>query len=799
MPGEYTQPYKHATKLFVADTYRLAPKQAYLYYVVFEVDPSQTELGSGLLNSTLEFANRYNQLETGMLVKDIELPKFNISTKTLNAYNRKNIIQTNITYDPISVTFHDDAANVITKFWNDYYTYYYRDSDYTSASYGVQDKYSRRRLSGWGYSPRDGATTTFLKSIRIFSLHNKNFTEYYLVNPVINSWRHGRHETGSNTGILENVMTISYETVKYYTGFTNPVNVDGFSLLHYDNQKSPIAGDFLGDIDTTGAINLISGAPKDLRKPDGSQGAGGPLSSILTAYRTYQNLKNVDLRSVAGASLAVVGTSVINDVINGRVAFPTDTTNSSRVFTNRVSGLSTTYADGGSSSRITNAAGTAVGVVIGGAINSNATNLDTLGTSLARGIANSLSGTTPASGNLTKVYDVVESGNGVFINPGSMQPQTGSYTAYVTDNNGKTISEFTVSGSSTGGYDSTNASLNLRYSQITTNDQGQDVIRATYNDGTQVTFDATSGNTINIVQGSEIYKQLGYNADVNSAPSDTRSLIAAGQTVATTATQVITNTATGVVSTVGGIVTGRVVDLGTAAGTLLGSRLGGSAGAAVGGIIGRSLATQIATRSGNQIGAAISGGLKPVIDKITGSITQGIEGIAGGIKNVVGSWTGTGGFNPAAPYDNLVSTVYGSDGSVTEIFKNGDRLVTAGDSVELIKGSDTLGTSGFWNRITGTNIDSSASAMGAGYGSIWTDGSGNPILSGDNQYIFSGGDASYLGSVNYGFDQADYLGSTSGLPWDTTESTDAYSSLVSFDYGSSADFDVDVNFGDWSW
>jgi hypothetical protein len=55
--------------------------------------------------------------ETGMLVKRVELPKFNIGTKTLNAYNRKNTIQTNIQYDPVNLTFHDDAADVITNFW----------------------------------------------------------------------------------------------------------------------------------------------------------------------------------------------------------------------------------------------------------------------------------------------------------------------------------------------------------------------------------------------------------------------------------------------------------------------------------------------------------------------------------------------------------------------------------------------------------------------------------------------------------------------------------------------------------
>lgn len=808
-PGEYTQPYKHATKLFVADTFRLAPKQSFLYYVVFEVDPSQTELGSGLLNGALEFANRYERLENGLLVKDIDLPKFSIGTKTLNAYNRKNIIQTNISYDPISVTFHDDSANVITNFWNDYYTYYFRDSDYTTASYGVQDKYNRRRLSGWGYSPRNGATNTLLKSIRIFSLHNKKFTEYYLVNPIINSWRHGRHEAASNTGIMENIMNVSYEAVKYFTGFVNPVNVDGFSLLHYDNKTSPIAGDFLGDIDAVGALKLIDGAPKDLRKPDGTQGAGGPLSSLLTVFRTYQNLKNVNIRTAAAATLAGVGTSVLNDVLNGRVSFPTDSTNTSRVGINSAVATKYPYANGGFSDDVTDAAGVAISAVTGAAINTGVNTLTQLASNTSRGIRTSLNGAAVPSGAWSRVYDVVGTSGGVAINPSSMQPSTGTYTAYITDDVGNTISEVTVAGTLTGSYNPNNQSENLVRSQLTKDENGNNVIVASYQDGTQVVFDEATNDTLYILPGTNTDQIIGLPEISDAATTSTRQNIINGTSINPNSPQFVTDAVTGVSRAVGGIVTGTIVDLGGAAGAVLGSRLGGTGGAVVGGLIGRSLASSLATTTGNQIGRAISGGITPIIDRITGDIRQGIDNFTGSIKNVVGSWTGTGGFNPAAPYDNLVSTVYGSDGSVTEIFKNGDRLVTAGGSVELIKGSDTLGTGSFWNNPFGKNIDTSGASVGAGYGTIWTDGSGNPILSGDNQYIFSGGDVSYLGSVNYGLDQADYLGGFDGTPGGIYgSSVEEYGALIDSEaFGAytsgldsfGSDFDVDFNFGDWSW
>jgi hypothetical protein len=746
-PGEYTQPYKHATRLFVADTFRLAPKQTFLYYVVFEIDPSQTDLGGGILNSALEFANRYESLENGLLVKDIELPKFSMGTKTLNAYNRKNIIQTNISYDPISVTFHDDAANVITRFWNDYYTYYFRDSDYTTSSYGVPEKYDRRRLSGWGYSPRNNGLNSFLKSIRIFSLHNKNFTEYYLVNPIINGWRHGRHESGSNTGLMENVMTVSYETVKYFTGFINPVNVDGFSLLHYDNDRSPIAGNFLGDISVTGALNAIDGAPKDLRKPDNSQGAGGPLSSLLTVFRTYQNLKNADIKQAAATSIAAAGASVLNGVINGGISFPTDSTNSSRVLNNSTTSPISGYASVGKSNAVTFGS-IAAGVALGAAINSSNQPLTQLRSTYSRGINNSLAGGAPVTGQFTRVYDVVsQSDSGISVDPSSMQPVTGTSTAFVYNSAGEVISQYQVAGTTDRSFNPDDASLNLSFTQRTTDASGRDVIVATYQDGTRVSFDEQTGDTLSVSRGSNNETILGgILSGINTNPPDTRSLVAAGERVISTGVQTITDAATGIITAVGGITSGRTIDtLAGTGGALIGGLIGGPLGGIVGGLIGRSIANEASSANGNKIGRAVSGGITPVVDRVTGDVRQGINNLTGAIQNVVGSWTGLGGFNINSPNDNLISTAFNPDGSKVETYKNGDILFTDQDGGQTFtKGTSNFGLTSFVNSIFGQNRDTSGPAFGVDFASIWTDGSGNPILDSSGNYVVTAGDRSFL-------------------------------------------------------
>ena len=178
---EKTHPYDHANKLFIADTFRLAPKQSFLYYVRIEINQDVlSSLITLMPSDAISSQSLLDQMEVGLLAKRIELPRYRIQTKTYNAYNRKNIVQNQLNYEDVSITFHDDAADVITNFWNDYYTFYYRDSDYGEEIYKQPHKYVPRQRMGWGFTPRLRSMQPFLRSIQIFSLHNKRFTEYQL-------------------------------------------------------------------------------------------------------------------------------------------------------------------------------------------------------------------------------------------------------------------------------------------------------------------------------------------------------------------------------------------------------------------------------------------------------------------------------------------------------------------------------------------------------------------------------------------------------------------------------------------
>ena len=113
--------FQHANKLFVQSNYRLAPKQKFLYHVVFNINP--------VVKGKMPFiANNTSALN--MLVKSVDLPKFKIDTELAYQYNRKKQVHTKVEYDPVNITFYDDNLGVTTNLWASYYGYYFADSSH---------------------------------------------------------------------------------------------------------------------------------------------------------------------------------------------------------------------------------------------------------------------------------------------------------------------------------------------------------------------------------------------------------------------------------------------------------------------------------------------------------------------------------------------------------------------------------------------------------------------------------------------------------------------------------------------
>ncbi len=336
--------YTHASKTFTANAFGLKPRYKFLFHVSFTIN--YKELPG--LSSAMGMDDTKN---ISLTVKTIDLPKYSITNETLNQYNRKRVVQTKINYDPVTITFHDDAGDNVRNMWYNYYSYYYKDpsqqylgannqngsmgaSANRQAGFGYNDRdiYTDNwQVTDWGYigeSFRDGNTSNlngtgkppFFRDIRIYGMDQHKYAEYVLINPIITNFSHDQYDYTQGNGIMQNSMTIAYETVKYYSGAIGSsrpdVNVQGFAdPAHYDQVRSPISrpGSTSSVFGQGGLLDAGAGILEDLQS--GSLlGAIGAAQKAGTAYNTF---KGKNIKSIAVSEATALGTQAIQGSIAG--------------------------------------------------------------------------------------------------------------------------------------------------------------------------------------------------------------------------------------------------------------------------------------------------------------------------------------------------------------------------------------------------------------------------------------------------------------------------------------------------
>ena len=77
LPG--MKDYRHASRLYLDDNFKLLPKQKFLYHVVFNTDET-------LFVDGFSSAERF---QLNMLVKACDLPRYGLDLEEKNQYNKK--------------------------------------------------------------------------------------------------------------------------------------------------------------------------------------------------------------------------------------------------------------------------------------------------------------------------------------------------------------------------------------------------------------------------------------------------------------------------------------------------------------------------------------------------------------------------------------------------------------------------------------------------------------------------------------------------------------------------------------
>lgn len=351
--NDYLRDYTHAAKTFRTNAYQYAPKYKFLFHVYFDINQNNYSI------------NLPNDSNFGLAVKTIKLPSYQFDTHIMNQYNRKRIVQTKVKYDPIDITFHDDNGNLINSLYYNYFTYYYKDSTQPALltagrntgtvndvpsnksvaiynaknTYAPSDSQAIQNNMDWGYigetalssnSPMQNSSgiskQPFFNNITIFGFNQHNFIAYCLINPVITRFSHDTYDYSQGNGVMENQMTVDYETVKYFDGAIDGRKPDdivkGFgSSTNYDKTLSPIArpGSNATILGQGGLVEAADGFIQDLT----NKNFLGAIQKAGTARNTF---KNTNLTQVVRSEINTVLTNstqqALPSAVRGRTYFP---------------------------------------------------------------------------------------------------------------------------------------------------------------------------------------------------------------------------------------------------------------------------------------------------------------------------------------------------------------------------------------------------------------------------------------------------------------------------------------------
>lgn len=309
--------YQHASRLYRSNNFRLAPKFKHLYHVVLHINPYVRDRSP--LREQLYIP------EVNLLCKQVDLPRYNAQTTTVNQYNRKKVIQTGIEYMPITMRFHDDNAGLTSLLWETYFRYYYTDSNYVEKNPDgtpaiTVDAYARgpnginsiltssdSQVYRYGLD-RPNKLTNFFTSIAVYQLSPQDgkstYTSFTLINPYIDSFQHDSVDSEGNA-FSENTLTISYESVQYNRGYTKVNSAPpNFAEWHYDNAPSPLAAD---ESLAANTLPTIAGANNTINE----LAAGNYKPAYTRRQLKVPNLKDIETQytQTGGVTESTVGST----------------------------------------------------------------------------------------------------------------------------------------------------------------------------------------------------------------------------------------------------------------------------------------------------------------------------------------------------------------------------------------------------------------------------------------------------------------------------------------------------------
>lgn len=217
-PSVFARSNKTAPRVFglLNSKFNRVPRYRFLFWVNF-------------VRNDLSVNKTYSNWQDGvsLLVEGINRPSMNFNLNTLNQYNKKRLVQSGVSYSPVTVRLYDTVDQKVFSMFHDYFQYYYGDglANQNSWNYDIitPEYFPVNNEKDFGFNPPSVNIATdnifsssnnyFFERLEIYEFNHKKFNKYSLIHPKISSFTYDDN-TYRDMGTPQMItLTFSYEGV----------------------------------------------------------------------------------------------------------------------------------------------------------------------------------------------------------------------------------------------------------------------------------------------------------------------------------------------------------------------------------------------------------------------------------------------------------------------------------------------------------------------------------------------------------------------------------------------------------
>lgn len=184
------------------------PRYQWMYYANFVVNSQ-----AAMIYPWLRELGSVNGIS--FKIKKVDKPNIDLKTKTLNQYNRKRPVYTNVDYKPVNLSIWDTVDNKPLDMWRQYFTYYFGDarqkSPLTMNQSPVAPVFSDG--TGWGLRPLTEEINFFTR-LDVYAIFGLKYTRVSYLNPRITNINFNSYQSDVDQ-LADISMQVAYETVNY--------------------------------------------------------------------------------------------------------------------------------------------------------------------------------------------------------------------------------------------------------------------------------------------------------------------------------------------------------------------------------------------------------------------------------------------------------------------------------------------------------------------------------------------------------------------------------------------------------